>query len=58
MAVNRTESYRFKLQLEGDQATTPEKQDIASQGLRRELPDLQAESIDWIASLDMPVGTK
>jgi hypothetical protein len=58
MEVNRTEPYQFRLQLEGDQATTPEELDLASRGLRSELLDLQIESVDWIASPDVPAGAK
>jgi hypothetical protein len=58
MAANRTEPYHFRLQLKGDQATTPEELDLASRGLRSELLDLQVESVDWIASADVPVGAK
>jgi hypothetical protein len=58
MAVNRTEPYHLRLQLEGDQAATPEELDFATRQLRSELLDLQVESVDLVASQDVPAGAK
>jgi hypothetical protein len=58
MAVNRTEPYHLKVQLEGDPAATPEELDSATRQLRSELLDLQVESVDLIASQDVPAGAK
>lgn len=58
MAINRTEPFHFRLQLEGDQSATREELDLATRGLRSELLDLQIESVDLVASPDVPAGAK
>jgi hypothetical protein len=58
MAANRTEPYQLRLQLEGDQRMTPEELDSATRQLRSELLDLQVESVDLIATQDVPAGAK
>jgi hypothetical protein len=58
MAVDRTEPYHLRLQLEGDQDMTPEELDSITRQLRSELLDLQVENVDLITTQDVPPGAK
>jgi hypothetical protein len=58
MAVNQTEPYHLRLQLEGDPAITAEELDSATRQLRSELLDMQVESADLVATQDVPAGAK
>jgi hypothetical protein len=58
MADNRTEPYQFNLQLDGGPDLAPEELDAATRQLRSELLDLQVESVDLVASQDVPAGAK